>query len=319
MRKLLMVLLCLFGCLATPVAATGLVDNSYDPTKLPHPLPYTYNGTTYYHAIVWPHTGSNDHWVAYYNDPLDWLSSPTMILLPSDNACFYQASPSPGGGAPNATCGAVPMYTNECTRTYYADVNVLAGGNGTLWGSGSCGNINFSTNDILIGGIGYSITTAFTEPMSGFSGRTALLDFGDDWTFGECPSGTDKKHAGLDVSASNGEDVFAAHTGVVTAIFTGDHATWGDAIVVEDNSGTFTTVYWHVSAFGGLAVNDPVTAGQKIATIANLGGNTHFHFGIRAGAYSNPESYAGALPVTSCGGYGAFPEDFVDPAAYTYN
>ena len=59
-------------------------------------------------------------------------------------------------------------------------------------------------------------------------------------------------------------------------------------------------------------VGDTVTKGQKIATVADLGDNTHLHFGIRENAYSNI-SNRGALPQTDCGGDPAFPEYFIDP------
>jgi murein DD-endopeptidase MepM/ murein hydrolase activator NlpD len=93
---------------------------------------------------------------------------------------------------------------------------------------------------------------------------------------------------------------------------------WAYAIVIENNDGSFTTVNWHVNAYGNLAVNNTVTKGQQIGTVANLGDNTHFHFGIRIGAYSDPESYAGALPVANGCEYLAYPENFINPALVNY-
>lgn len=157
-------------------------------------------------------------------------------------------------------------------------------------------------------------------PLSGTLANRKLSHFfwDDTWTYGECPTGTYKKHVGVDLYATSGEDVAAAHDGVVKKIFTGNHSQWADAIVVESSDGQFTTVYWHVIKYGNLAVNDTVTKGQKIATIANLGGDTHFHLGIRLAPYSDPESYAGALPVADGCGYPAFPEKFIDPETATY-
>lgn len=162
----------------------------------------------------------------------------------------------------------------------------------------------------------------FHFPLSGSIGsRTVLLDFGDTWTFGECPTGVYKKHAGIDLSATADEAVYAAHAGTVKAIFTGNHAQWADAIIIEDDIQPYTTVYWHVIKYGNLAVNDHVTKGQQIATIADLGGNTHFHFGFRSGSYDSSFSLAGALPEEDCGSsptYPAFPEKFIDPVQLNY-
>jgi len=156
-------------------------------------------------------------------------------------------------------------------------------------------------------------------PLTGSkSSRNESLIFGGTWTHGECPSSTYKKHAGIDVNATAGEEVYAAHAGVVKEIFAGNHAQWADAIVVESDDSRFTTVYWHVTKYGSLSKNDQVTKGQQIATVADLGSNTHFHFGIRFLPYSEPESYAGALPVAGCDGYLAHPEKFLNPDSLTY-
>ncbi|MDX9913853.1 MAG: peptidoglycan DD-metalloendopeptidase family protein, partial [Candidatus Moranbacteria bacterium] len=166
-------------------------------------------------------------------------------------------------------------------------------------------------------------------PLSGTleSRELAHFFFSDTWDCaqcGQCPTGTYKLHVGADLSATYnyqnevGERVDAAHAGVVKKIFTDQHLTWADAIVIESDDGQFTTVYWHVIKYGNLAENDPVTKGQQIATIADLGDNTHFHFGIRMAPYSYPESLAGALPVADGCGYLAFPEKFIDPKAAIY-
>lgn len=157
-------------------------------------------------------------------------------------------------------------------------------------------------------------------PLSGtFASRTIGWTFGATWTYGQCPSGTYKKHAGIDVNATASEAVYSAHGGVVKEIHDSTGDGWAYAIVIEDNSGQFTTVYWHVNAYGNLAVDNTVTKGQQIATIANISPNTtHFHFGIRMGAYSDPESYAGALPVANGCEYLAYPENFIDPESMTY-
>lgn len=177
----------------------------------------------------------------------------------------------------------------------------------------------------LIADAGFNRKTAPTSlkwPLTGtFASRTVNLAFGATWTYGECPSSTYKKHGGTDVNATSGEDVYAAHDGIVKAIYDATADGWAYAIVVQDTSNFFTTVYWHVNAYGGLAINDTVTKGQKIATVANLGSNTHFHFGIRIGAYHVNFSLVGALPVSACGTsptYPAYPENLIDPATMSY-
>ena len=170
---------------------------------------------------------------------------------------------------------------------------------------------SYASGDVVVAG-----SSLFTWPLTGtFSSRTQLLTFGANWV-ADCPSGTPKKHGGLDVDATFSEDVYAAHAGTVKAI--AYDAGWEYGIVVEDTTSQYTTVYWHVNAYGGLAVNDTVTKGQKIATVANLGGNTHFHFGIRSGAYDASLSLAGALPVASCASYPAYPENLINPAVISY-
>lgn len=181
---------------------------------------------------------------------------------------------------------------------------------GYAWG-GQFSLSTLSANDVVITG-----SSLFKWPLTGtFASRTQTMTFGANWVL-DCPSGTPKKHGGLDVNATYGEDVYAAHAGTVKAIQY--DAGWEYGIVIEDTTGQYTTVYWHVNAYGGLAVNDTVTKGQKIATVANLGGNTHFHLGIRSGAYSAAPSLAGALPVASCASYPAFPENLIDPAVISY-
>ena len=153
-------------------------------------------------------------------------------------------------------------------------------------------------------------------PLSGtLSDRTTTLDFGADWKFGACPAGVYKKHVGIDVTATKGEDVYAAEGGEVKAkVYDG---TWKYCITIEHSGFTndFTTVCWHIDPV--VTVGDHVTKGQKIGTIADLGTNTHLHFGVRNSGYSNIAN-RGALPQTDCGGDPAFPEHFIDPKTITY-
>ena len=144
--------------------------------------------------------------------------------------------------------------------------------------------------------------------------RQVLLEFGDIWTWTYC-EGLPKKHAGVDLKATKGEDVYAPEAGTVKAVLSDSgHPEWKYCVTIEHSG--FTTVCWHIDPL--VNVGDTVTRGQIIGTIANLGTNTHLHFGIRSGNYSNDVSNVGALPQTDCGGYPAFPEQFVDPMLLEY-
>jgi hypothetical protein len=67
-----------------------------------------------------------------------------------------------------------------------------------------------------------------------------------------------------------------------------------------------------------VALNAVVAQGTKIGTVADMDANTHFHLGVRDDVYS---AYAirGALPRSACDGDPAYPEDFVDPNALSYD
>lgn len=334
MRRILSVLMSFIGmfllslCPIAAFAAAPTSPGSYI-------LPYTYNGTTYTKALQ-VITLSNDPYGAekaatyFYNGTakfhggysvFKFFSSPKVLLVNSvddiygnGNDYVYEYTQSQDPDDPYWFGLANPV----CFDSAYlkSSVTVYQETNFSYQNSNYHCNFNFvDTSTVIV-----SADTNFFSlkwPLTGtFASRTVALAFGATWTFGECPSGTYKKHAGTDVNATSGEDVYAAHAGVVKAIHY--DASWAYAIIIEDSNGQFTTVYWHVNAYGGLAVNDTVTRGQKIATIANLGGNTHFHFGIRSGTYDSSLSLAGALPVASCGGYPAYPENLLNPAGVGY-
>ena len=156
----------------------------------------------------------------------------------------------------------------------------------------------------------------FSFPLSGtLENRTINLAFGADWPWGEC-GGLIKKHAGVDISAVKGESVYAANPGIVRAIVDGG-TQWAKAVTIEHitSDPVFTTVYWHIDP--AVTLGQTVINGQVIGHIADLGANTHLHFGVRMSAYSNI-SNRGALPQTDCGGDPAFPEHFVDPLEIDY-
>ena len=101
---------------------------------------------------------------------------------------------------------------------------------------------------------------------------------------------------------------------------------WASNIVIQHTSptgGKFTTVSWHVNPATGISRGTFVPKGMQIGTVADLtpyGHGTHFHFGIRIGAYVARVSGLGALPYAThpCDGYPVFPAGFVDPEDPNY-
>ncbi len=107
----------------------------------------------------------------------------------------------------------------------------------------------------------------------------------------------------------------AAQGGVVKVV--GADPAWKGWVTIEHQNSRgarYTTVYWHLSKVS-VKAGQTVKRGQQIGTVADLGGNTHLHFGVRDAAYSNT-SNRGGLPVTACTDYPAWPESFKDPKRY---
>lgn len=148
----------------------------------------------------------------------------------------------------------------------------------------------------------------------GFNGQSTIV----------CQSGTNKgkpkQHPGVDYNAAKDTAVYAAEDGIVKESV--KDSKWAYNIVLEHNhpaGGKYTTVYWHVipNDEGSSAnIGGFVPRGAQIGKVADLGGSlTHFHFGVRIGAYQAGLSGVGALPyaATPCDGYPAFPAGFVNP------
>ena len=149
-------------------------------------------------------------------------------------------------------------------------------------------------------------------PLTGFPAeRPPNSLFGADWD--GSGGGQVKIHSGTDLPAVAGEAVYAAHAGTVAAVPDGG-TTWAKAVTLESAEG-YTTVYWHVDPLVGNGAT--VELGDKIATVADLGGDTHLHFGFRRAPYSNT-SNRGALPQQECAGDPPFPELFEDPQTLTF-
>lgn len=156
---------------------------------------------------------------------------------------------------------------------------------------------------------------ALFHPTNGVG--NVILPFGAEWKWTPATSMCDgkfKRHAGVDIggAAVAGTAVYAAYDGTVKIKFVDTTGGWKGCVVIEhsDSKGNkFTTTYWHLN----YSVGATVKKGEKIGTIADLGGKTtnHLHYGLRAAPYS-AVAQRGALPYTMpCNGDPQFPEWFL--------
>ena len=158
-----------------------------------------------------------------------------------------------------------------------------------------------------------SVSRGSLSVSLGFTGQSPIT----------CSDGYNKEHNGTDYTAASGTEVYAAEDGVIKKRATTSSGNWGGYMAIEHNhpSGNgakYTTLYWHISPVSGTAEGDFVPKGMKIATVINLapyGHGTHFHFGVRIGAYNPSISNLGALPYAThpCDGYPVFPAGFINP------
>jgi len=88
-----------------------------------------------------------------------------------------------------------------------------------------------------------------------------------------------ERHAGIDLAAPTGTDVYAAREGVVTE--SGVDATLGQYVVIEHDGG-WSTVYGHLSVRRA-RLNDRVESGMIIGNVGSTGHSTgpHLHFEVR--------------------------------------
>lgn len=182
------------------------------------------------------------------------------------------------------------------------------------------GIIFFVTAVILT--LSATVAQAWTlqSPVSGYITNRKIVgySFGDNWYSGYC-GGKVKRHVGVDVASYVGEPIYAAYDGWVKVAQTDQ--TWGGFVTIDHapaHTFLLTTAYWHLKP--AVTVNTWVSKGAIIGYICYLSSGTHFHFGVRKAVYSNM-SNAGALPQQNCGGYPAYPENFINPLAlqYEYN
>ncbi len=98
-------------------------------------------------------------------------------------------------------------------------------------------------------------------------------------------------HSGLDIAAREGTDVVAPASGVV--ILAGEHAAYGNCIVVDHMRGGITTLYGHLSSIL-VKPGDKVERGQHIGKIGTTGRSTgpHLHYEVRInGVPVNPRRF----------------------------
>ncbi len=88
-----------------------------------------------------------------------------------------------------------------------------------------------------------------------------------------------KMHTGIDISAPNGTDIYAADSGVV--IFSGTNTAYGNMIII-DHGNNISTLYGHMSKRIATS-GQTVSKGDLIGRVGSTGWSTgnHLHFEVR--------------------------------------
>jgi putative component of membrane protein insertase Oxa1/YidC/SpoIIIJ protein YidD len=141
-----------------------------------------------------------------------------------------------------------------------------------------------------------------------------LYRFGSDWkTTGKPRSdGRWNIHVGVDWPAELNEQVSVAAPGIIRAVglVSKTKPNWGQKIVIEHEDLGLTTAYYHVMPAEGIVLGAHVMAGQKIATIVDIGDPNvpnHLHFEVRQGTCEITRHIYGYIAPDE------FPERFLDP------
>ena len=94
--------------------------------------------------------------------------------------------------------------------------------------------------------------------------------------------GTMRAHKGVDYAAPSGTPIYAAGDGKVQ--FRGQQSGYGNVVILQ-HSGNVTTLYGHMSRFGGIANGQRVRQGQLIGYVGMTGLATgpHLHYEFRVG------------------------------------
>jgi hypothetical protein len=99
-------------------------------------------------------------------------------------------------------------------------------------------------------------------------------------------------HYGVDLAASQGQNVFATANGVITEAAFDKESKKGNYVVIKHNE-EFSTFYSHLKSFT-VKVGDEVRKGQVIGYVGNTGVSTgpHLHYEvIKDGQRVNPNEY----------------------------
>ncbi len=100
-----------------------------------------------------------------------------------------------------------------------------------------------------------------------------------------------KTHAGIDIGAPNGTQIYAAADGKV--LYVGWVSGYGQTVMIDHGNGV-TTLYGHMSAYGSFSAGQYVVAGDVIGYVGSTGQSTgnHLHFEVRVnGDHTNPWNY----------------------------
>lgn len=277
--------------------------------------------------------------VWFYNKNLGGASTPTQVNMGLSGSDFTNAwTWNNGASWYPSTVRAVNVnpygYWTEFDITDYYNYwkNNVVPNYGIVMSPVNVSNtFNFFQSAESSAPVGQKPLLRITRPLqlkwplsTPYASRHVNQAFGADWFAGGsyCPANVIKTHAGTDYTATAGDPIYAAEAGVVKLIING--GSWAYAMVLEhtkSDGSKYTTVYWHNNPL--LSEGVSVSKGVQIATVANLGSNTHFHFGIRNGAYyvngtNAAISGVGALPKQNCTDpngkfYPGFSELFLDP------
>ena len=101
-------------------------------------------------------------------------------------------------------------------------------------------------------------------------------------------------HSGIDISAGEGDPIYAANNGVIVA--KENSGCYGNYIMIDHGNGLYT-LYAQMTGFADVSVGETVTGGQTIGYAGSTGCATgsHLHFEIRTceeySCTTNPTDY----------------------------
>lgn len=125
----------------------------------------------------------------------------------------------------------------------------------------------------------------------------------------------EKGHNGWDFALPIGTKLYATHNGTISFCAVTD---FGDlAISIMDESGTFRTIYGHLSE-SKVKIGDYVKKGQLVALSGNTGRYTtgpHLHFGVHEVVNGNDinldNGFNGGIDLVKCWD-GTYPKDYLN-------